>query len=370
MADHPEPPLRERRQLAAGDPEVRPFAAADGVELRLTRFRGGEKGPLLLTHGLGVSSSIFTTDTIRPNLLEFLYAAGYDVWLLDYRASIDLPASETSYDADAIARLDYPAAVAEIRAATGAESLQAVVHCFGSTTFFMAMLAGLEGVRSAVASQVATHMPVPRLTRLKAGLRVPWLLEHAGVRSMTARAGDEGRLLERIYRSVLARQPLEAEERCDSPVCHRITFLYGLLYEHDRLSEETHATLHELFGVAGIRALGHLALMVRHGHLVAADGSEAYLPHVERLRIPIRFVHGAENACYPLRGTELSLAYVARANGPELYSRRVIPGYGHIDCMFGEHAARDVYPHVLEHLEETAHAGDRPSRPAAATASP
>jgi cholesterol oxidase len=366
MAIQQEPPARERRQLDVGSPAVHALETGDGVELRLTRFRGGEKGPVLLSHGLGVSSGIFSTDTIRPNLLEYLHAAGYDVWLLDYRSSIDLPASRAPYDADAIARFDYPAAVACVREATGAESIQAVVHCFGSTTFFMAMLAGLEGVRSAVASQVATHMPVPRLTRTKAALRLPWMLERVGVRSMSAQTGADGGTFERLSRAVLARQPLEGEERCDSPVCHRITFLYGLLYEHDRLSEETHEALRELFGVAGIRALAHLALMVRHGHIVAADGSEAYLPHAERLRIPIRFIHGAENACYLPRGTELSLAYLADRNGPELYSRQVIPGYGHIDCIFGEHAARDVYPFVLEHLEETALAGDRPPQAAAA----
>ena len=370
MSVQPEPPPRQRRQLDAGRPEVHAVAAADGVELRLTRFRGGEKGPLLISHGLGVSSGIFTTDTIRPNLLEFLYAAGYDVWLLDYRASIDLPASRTSYDADAIARLDYPATVTAIRAATGAESLQALVHCFGSTTFFMALLAGLDRIRSVVASQVATHMPVPRLTRAKANLRLPWVLERLGVRSMTAEAGADGKALERLYRAVLARQPLEAEERCDSPVCHRISFLYGLLYEHDRLSDETHEALAELFGVASVRALAHLALMVRRGHVVAADGADAYLPHAERLRIPVRFIHGAENACYLPHGTELSLAYLASRNGAELYSRRVVPGYGHIDCIFGEHAARDVFPLALEHLEETANAGDRPPQAAARAAAP
>jgi cholesterol oxidase len=41
------------------------------------------------------------------------------------------------------------------------------------------------------------------------------------------------------------------------------------------------------------------------------------------------------------------------ANGLELYSRHVIPGYGHIDCIFGEDAAEDVYPLILRHLEET-----------------
>ena len=43
--------------------------------LRLTRYRGGAKGPLLMVHGAGVSSSsIFSTDLIDTNMLEYLYA--------------------------------------------------------------------------------------------------------------------------------------------------------------------------------------------------------------------------------------------------------------------------------------------------------
>jgi cholesterol oxidase len=42
------------------------------------------------------------------------------------------------------------------------------------------------------------------------------------------------------------------------------------------------------------------------------------------------------------------------AFGPELYERHVIPGYGHIDCIFGKNAAQDVYPYMLAHLEKTA----------------
>jgi len=41
-------------------------------------------------------------------------------------------------------------------------------------------------------------------------------------------------------------------------------------------------------------------------------------------------------------------------HGPERYSRHVVPGYGHIDCMFGKNAVVDVYPIILEHLEKTA----------------
>src|SRR6187200_1625873 len=120
-----------------------------------------------MTHGLGVSSAIFTIDTIETNLLEYLFAWGYDVWLLDYRASIELPSSRAQFTADDVATRDYPAAVEKVRALTGADSVQVVAHCFGATTFSCAMLAGLQGVRSAVISQISTDVIVPSGARLK-----------------------------------------------------------------------------------------------------------------------------------------------------------------------------------------------------------
>ncbi len=38
-------------------------------------------------------------------------------------------------------------------------------------------------------------------------------------------------------------------------------------------------------------------------------------------------------------------------NGTELYRRRLIPGYGHIDCIYGENTYRDVYPIIVEALD-------------------
>src|SRR4029077_12403102 len=131
-------------------PEWHPFVTDDGVRLLLTRYRGGKKGPVILVHGLGVSSLIFSTDTIKTNVLEYLVENGYDVWLLDFRASIALPASNFLSDGDQVAKYDYPGAVAKVRAVTGANTVQFVVHCWGATTFFLSMLGGLQGVRSFV----------------------------------------------------------------------------------------------------------------------------------------------------------------------------------------------------------------------------
>ncbi|POZ99264.1 hypothetical protein C4E44_35910, partial [Pseudomonas sp. MWU12-2312b] len=89
-------------------------------------------------------------DTIQTNLLEYLCKHDYDVWLLDFRVSILLPASKHEWNGDQIAQYDYKAAIAQIRQATGARDVQCVVHCYGATTFFMSMLAGLQDVRSVV----------------------------------------------------------------------------------------------------------------------------------------------------------------------------------------------------------------------------
>lgn len=36
------------------------------------------------------------------------------------------------------------------------------------------------------------------------------------------------------------------------------------------------------------------------------------------------------------------------------HRRHVIPDYGHIDCIFGKNAVKDVYPLILQQLDETA----------------
>ena len=84
------------------------------------------------------------------------------------------------------------------------------------------------------------------------------------------------------------------------------------------------------------------------------NGDEDYLPHLDRMAVPIRFISGAENACFFPESTEITHRVLSEANGAALYDRKVIPNYGHIDCIFGKNAARDVYPHILEHLEKTA----------------
>lgn len=348
----PDAPARAKRPLRAPAPEIYPFVTEDGKTLRLTRYHAGDKNTVMCSHGLGVASSIFSTDLIDTNLLEYLCAHEYDVWLLDYRCSVELPdlAAEQS-NGDDVARYDYPAAVAKVRELSGRESIQVVVHCYGAATWTMAMLNGLEGVNSAVISQVSAHMKSPLMTELKTGLHTAGALDALGVDTLTAYTSSEEGWKDKFIDQALKLYPVGSNQHCHNPVCHRITFLYGLLYEHQELNESLHENLHELFGVGNIEQFEHLSTMVRKGHVTSFSGEDIYLPHPERMAIPITFISGAKNKCYLPESTELTFEYLRKANDPDLYERFVIPNYGHIDCIFGENAVKDVFPTILAGLK-------------------
>ena len=351
---NPDAPPRVKRPLRVGAPEIYPVRTGDSIMLRLTRYHGGDKGPVVLLHGAGVSSGIFSTDLVDTNLLEYLYAHGYDCWLSDFRVSTDLPSAAQPSNADQIARLDHPATITRIRELTGKPDVQVVAHCYGATTFTMALLYGIDGVRSVVLSQISTHLKVPVIGEIKAGLHIPDVVAMLGVKDLTAYRDIHDDWKQRLFDDALRLYPIKHGEECRSAVCHRISFMYALLYDHKNLSQHLHDNLHELFGVCSIETFEHLARMVRVGHVVAADGAEDYLPHLERMKLPIAFIHGGDNQCFLPDSTKTSYDLLCSMNGPDLYTRQVIDGYGHIDCIFGRDAASDVFPHILAHLERTA----------------
>ncbi|MCC6784659.1 MAG: alpha/beta fold hydrolase [Planctomycetes bacterium] len=345
----PRAPARVRRELRLPAPESASVRTGDGVAIELTRFRG-KGSPVLLGHGLGVSSRIFSIDTIGENLAEHLAKAGHDVWLVDLRASVALPSAPVRASADVVARFDWPAAIDHVRRATGRDAIDVLGHCYGSSTLFMSLLAGTGGVRSVIASQIAAHVRTPLLQRLRCGLHLPDVLDALGFATLDADTHLHSSAFEKLFDQFLRLQWVPFDERCNDPVCHRITFLYALLYEHAQLDPATHDALHEMFGIANIDALRHLGAMVRARQLVDADGNDVYLPQRSRLGMPITFIHGSENACFLPESTAETMRWLAEEHDPALHRRHVIPGYGHIDCIFGKDAARDVFPLIAEHL--------------------
>jgi cholesterol oxidase len=322
----------------------------DDAWLRLTRYEGGRRGPVLLAPGFGMSAMSFIGGTIGTNLTEHLVAKGYDVWLFDYRAGIDLPSSRTSFTLDDIATSDWPAAVGEVLRVTGAPSVQAVGHCVGSASLMMALASGsLTDVRSAVCMQFPLHPETSLLNQAKARLGVGSLLGRLGLDRVAPFTG--GSILAKALDLGLRAVPMRSGERCDKPVCRWINAIYGCTHRHAQLNDATHDRIDNMFGVGNLSALDHMALMIRTRKVVAADGSDVYTSHPERLRLPVLLVQGDRNDIFRPEGSLRTLRWLQGANDPSLYERVVLPGYAHLDALIGRDAPTDVFPVVSGHLD-------------------
>lgn len=355
----PDPAPRKRRPLRLCAPEVYDFPASDGTMLRLTRYKGGTKGPVLLSPGYGTSTLAYTIDTVDTNFPEYLYANKYDVWLFDYRASPALPSAKTAFTLDDIATKDYPAAVAQMREVSGAPDIQVMVHCVGSMTFLMGMLSGeVQGIRSAVCSQLSFYPVSPPENNVKAAFNVGNFLQLLGQQTVTTNVTSDN------WKDWITDAVLKLNVNgppCNSAVCRRIWTIYGEVYGHDQLNEATHDAIHEMFGIAGITAFDHLLLMIRTGHIVDHNGNDVYMPHMDRLKIPLTFLQAARNHLFLPQGTQESFQLLCSKNGPRLYELITVPNYSHMDCFIGKNAAQDIYPIIVSQL-------DAHNQPSAATA--
>ena len=326
--------------------------AGDDACVRLTRYNSGQKGPVMLATGFGMSTRSFLAPTVEVNFTEFLAKAGYDVWLFDYRAGIDLPSSRTSFTIDDIALRDWPVAVAKVLEVTGRDDVQAFGHCVGSLSLQMAVLAGLTGVRSAVCAQAPLHPVTSAFNQLKSGLHVAEALEGIGLRTVapTIIPSLPNALLDTLFRAL----PMPAEQECGQAVCRWINAIYGCTHHHAQLNDATHRALNEMFGVGNLEALRHLALMMRAGAAVTRGGGNDYFEHPERFAdTKLLLLQGQQNYIFHPSGTLRTLRWLRDHNRHGHYERIVLPHYAHLDAIVGARAAVDVYPRIVDFFDRT-----------------
>jgi cholesterol oxidase len=320
--------------------------------LRLIRYKAGSKGPIMLAAGFGMSSHSFLAPTIEKNLTEFLAECGYDIWLFDYRAGIDLPSAQKSFTIDDIARVDWRLAVEHVLDITGRDDLQAFGHCVGSVSLQMAILAGLQGIRSAVCAQFPLHPATSVFNWVKSELHAGSVLNDIGVKILAPEKHFSlpAALLDSLFRTF----PMPAEERCGQAVCRWINAIYGCTHRHAQLNDATHRALNEMFGVGNVNSLNHLTLMLRKSLAVTSTGRKDYLKTPERIAdTKVLLLQGRHNYIFHPAGTLRTLRWLRAHNPRGQYQRLVLPDYAHLDAIIGAKAATDVYPRVVEFLNRT-----------------
>ena len=321
----------------------------DDAFLRLTRYRAGDKGPVMLASGFGMSSHSFLAPTIEQNLTEYLAGCGYDIWLFDYRAGIDLPSAGTEFTIDDIARDDWPTAVKKVLEETGREDVQAFGHCVGSVSLQMAILGGLQGIRTAVCAQFPVHPASSVFNMVKAQIHSADVLGSLGVDRVApdTRPSLRDEMLDIALRAL----PMPAEEHCDQAVCRWINAVYGCTHRHAQLNDATHRATNDMFGFGNIETMEHLSLMLRKGHAVTHTGGMDYFDHPERMAgTRLLLLQGMSNYIFHPVGSFRTWRWLRSQNPRGDYERKELPGYAHLDAIVGARAATDVYPLIAEFL--------------------
>jgi cholesterol oxidase len=346
------------RELHLPKAESYVVPTADGVNVGLTRYRGGTRGPIMLAPGFSVKASSFATPTVEKNLTESLVDEGYDVWLFDYRASADSGNDREKppeFCIDDIARYDWPAAIAKVRSVSGADSVQALAHCVGSMSLLMGIGAGwVSDVRSLLSSQLTLHPVTDWLNYMKSDLGIAGALGEVslldGHMDFVSQATDADNQIDAVMYQV----PMPEGQECKSPTVRRVFGVFGPSWDIRQLGNDTYLALGSMFSRVSLSPFEQLQDIMRAGLAVNKDGDAVYTSEdaARRLALPITFLSGATNQIFYPESGQRTRVWLSQHNGEDLYKQRIVPGYGHMDLFIGRNASAEVTPLLLEELEQ------------------
>jgi hypothetical protein len=331
-----------------------PFQATDGFACNLLHIetsRPPSKGPVLLIHGAGVRANLFRAP-VETTLVDVLIDNGYDVWLENWRASIDLHPNRWTLDQAAVC--DHPQAVRRIVEETGWQEIKAVIHCQGSTSFMMSAVAGLvPQVRTIVSNAVSLHPMVPKVTNVKITASVPLL------KSVTDYLNPQWCVhAPTLIAKLVSLFVHLTHHECQNPVCKGVSFVYGIgfpaLWSHANLNDATHEWLKQEFAQVPLTFFEQMVRCIHAGHLVPVEHRKE-LPADFVAQAPLTdsrfaFIAGLNNRCFLADSQRRTFEFFDgyRRN---YHTFRPIADYGHLDIFIGKNAARDVFPLILEELE-------------------
>lgn len=331
------------------------FDTVDGLTLNVINVRGKKKpdrGPVILVHGAGVRGNIFRAP-VQTTIVDALIEHGYDVWLENWRASIDFPL--TDWNLDKAALYDHPAAVATVVKETGIKTLKAIIHCQGSTSFAMSALAGLiPQVDTIVTNAVSIHTVVPTWSGFKLKYVIPTMSPI--LRSMNPGWGDDAPGFIPKFLNLMVKA---SHHECNNMACRLVSFTYGsgypALWRHENLNADTHDWfIQQEFGHVPLSFFRHMARCVARGNLVSIDGLDGlpadYCAQAPKTDARFAFFAGEMNQCFLPESQRRSYEWLSSFK-PNYHSLNVLPTYSHLDLFMGMNAATDVFPKMIAALD-------------------
>lgn len=335
--------------------ETVPFTTQDGFACNLQHLinrRPTPKGPVLLVHGAGVRANIFNPPTSK-NLIAMLAEAGYDVWLENWRGSIEFEPNQ--WDLDQVALHDHPAAVKTVVEKTGAQTLKAIIHCQGSTSFMISAALGLvPEVKVIISNAVSLHPVVPEYSEFKLKVYLPM------VKLILDYLNPQWGLHAPDLRSKFLRMIVKLTHPEDDTLVGKfVSFTYGggfpALWRLENLDEPTKEWIQHEFAEVPMSFFDHIKKCVKHKALVPVrprDGLPAsYVDTPPKTDARIVLFGGEKNLCFKAKSQENTYQYL-NALHPNYHKLYILKNYSHLDVFLGKNAHRDVFPLMIKELNQ------------------
>jgi hypothetical protein len=363
-------------ELAVADVDGKP------VHLRLTRYRpdNPDEGqpPVLLIHGYSASGTTFVHPTLRPGLAGRLVQDGRDVWVLDLRSSTGMPWATHPWTFEQIGFEDIPVAVNYVVRVCG-KPVDVVAHCMGAAMLSMALLGDIPPapetgdayprlrralrarIRRIVLSQVGPLVMMSPSNQLRAFL-MRYVRQLIPMGDYRFRPDGDGSMADMLLDRLLATLPYPPDEvRRENPRWpltttpwvrsrRRMDALYGQVFKLSNMSRETLEHLDDFFGPMNVETVSQVVHFARTRTITDAEGRHVFATRA-RLRMlecyEILSIHGTENCLADVSTADL----LEDALDPKRYRAERIRGFGHQDCLIGEHP-REVFETIVTFLRE------------------
>jgi lysosomal acid lipase/cholesteryl ester hydrolase len=343
----------------APSPDLRPCTddyayTKDGWRLGVRHYRAQNpdprKLPVILCHGLGLNATFWTiTDNHLPYQLS---ARGYEVFVFDIRGSGEngqpgrrdrinkvlrqtllREIGERKWTVDDLVQYDVPAILDHVRSKTGQYRVNWVGHSLGGMLIFPFLelspnperIANFVGMGSTI---ILNDTPCADMLRANRALRGLCLF---------ASPGRLGRPMKYFH----------------APGMEHIDRFYYSNENVDRL------TISRFYGYTledtGPGALRQLDPYLEFGHMLSANRGIDYSARLGEITTPTLMIAGDGDIMSDVPSTELTLTALGspdktlwrfgRANGN-------VADYGHCDLVWSRHAPREIFPPLIDWLDQ------------------
>ena len=374
-----------------GTPPAIAVTTADGCALELRHDRApaarADRPAVLLVHGASAGSGTFRIGE-EQTLVDYLLGHGFDVWTLDWRASLHrvrdvyckalaegrLP---RTFTIDAAAEHDVPAAIAVMRRAPQnvRGKIAVLGHCMGGAIVAQGIARGAirgEDVGAVVLSGLGLFYRAAIDNVLKAEDQALEGLLGGGQhllhptkrwdKDVCARDPDDGPwppLLEDPYH-VWLDTPLPHD--CRVEICHRLSYMFGMPFIPDKILRIHDGNyLPTQFGYIALEFLIHCCQNLRRGYAApfVADRigrlpvDRSYLRREAFRDRHITLITGDLNSLWHRDSIDTMYEWLRRGRRDEQplsVQKCVVPEFGHQDLYWGVGAPEAVFPKILEGL--------------------